>query len=49
MLNGTIAYANYQAGRASSIAFVDEGDNVRHGPRTPWINMTMPDILAKDV
>ena len=33
--HGTIAYANYQAGRAPSIAFVGRGDNVRVVPTTP--------------
>ena len=40
MLHGTIAYASYQAGRASSIAFVGEGDNVRPGPTTPYNGQT---------
>ena len=49
MLHGTIAYAAYRAGRASSIAFVGEGDSIRAGSTTEWTIMTMSDILAKAV
>ena len=38
----TITYANYQAGRAPSIAFVGEGDNIIIGPTTPHNGHTKP-------
>ena len=40
--HGTIAYANYQAGRAPSIAFVGKDDNVRVVPTTPYNGQTRP-------
>ena len=49
MLHGTIAYAASQAGRASSIAFVGEGDKSWFNNTIEWTIMTMPDILAKAV